>query len=96
MLFKEAKKIITRHKDELLKLGAHALSIFGSTAREESTAKSDVDVLVDFDSDKGIFGFLDLREYLETILKCKVDLVTRNALHWALKDRILSESRNVF
>ena len=55
-----------------------------------------MDILVDFDSKKGIFVFINLKSYLEEILKCEVDLVSKNALHPALKKTILNEAKNVF
>lgn len=96
MLFKETKMILKRHKKALFQLGAEGISIFGSIAREDATKKSDVDILVDFDSKRGLFGFIDLKNYLEKILERDVDLVTRNALHPALKQRILEEAKHVF
>jgi predicted nucleotidyltransferase len=72
------------------------MAIFGSIARNEATEESDIDILVDFDSKKGLFGFADLKFYLEEILGCRVDLVTKRALHPALKTRILSESKEIF
>lgn len=96
MLLREAKKILSNHKNDLYDLGVCSLSIFGSTARNEGSPKSDVDILVEFDSKKGLFAFVDLKYYIENILKCKVDLVTKNALHPALKQKILQESKHVF
>ncbi len=96
MLFKEAKKILSAHKKDLLRLGVRALSLFGSVARNTATAKSDVDILIDFDAKKGLFGFMGLKNYLEELLDCNVDLVTKSALHPSLKKRILAEAKNVF
>lgn len=96
MLLKEVKKILKNHKKALCQRGVRALAIFGSVARSEATAKSDVDILIDFDSRKGLFVFVGLKMYLETLLKCKVDLVTKGALHPALKQRILTEAKYVF
>jgi len=94
--FDRAKKVLLSHQEQLSKLGGHHLAVFGSIARGEATADSDIDILVDFDSKKGLFGFADLQFYLEEILGCHVDLVTRRALHPALKTRILSESKEIF
>lgn len=57
-----------------------ALAFFGSVARGEESLKSDVDILVDFDDKLGLFAFVDLKKYLEILLKRDVDLVTKNAL----------------
>ncbi len=96
MLFKEAKRILTDHKKDLLRFGVRALSLFGSVAKDKGSSKSDVDILIDFDAKKGFFGFVALRDYLEKLLKRKVDLVTESALHPALKEKILQEARYVF
>ena len=92
----KAKTILKSHQKQLLQLGSRHLAIFGSTARNESTKTSDIDILVDFDSKKDLFGFIDLKFYLEDLLHCEVDLVTKQALHPALKKRILSEAKQVF
>lgn len=96
MLFIEAEKILKNHKKDLSNLGANTLAIFGSTARNEGKKRSDVDILVEFDAKKGLFGFVHLKDYLEDLLHCDVDLVTKKGLHPALKERILSESRKIF
>lgn len=96
MLFNEAQQILKAHKKDLSQLGVNTLAIFGSIAKNEGKKESDVDILVDFDSKKGLFVFLSLKEYLEGILHCKVDLVTKKALHPALKKRILSEAKQIF
>lgn len=96
MLFYEAEKILKTHKEDLSKLGANTLAIFGSIARNEGKKSSDVDILVDFDARKGLFGFADLKFYLEDILHCDVDLVSKRALHPVLKKRISSEAKQIF
>jgi predicted nucleotidyltransferase len=96
MLLKDAKKILNKHKKELSRLGVRTLFLFGSVARNEAADKSDIDILVDFDAKKGLFGFVGLKNYLEEVLDCDVDLVTKGALHPALKKRILHEAKNVF
>jgi predicted nucleotidyltransferase len=55
MLFSEVKRILSAHKKDLLKRGVRALSLFGSIGRNEASKASDVDILVDFDSKKGLF-----------------------------------------
>lgn len=96
MLFTEAKKILNSHKASLIKLGALSLSLFGSVARNESSPQSDVDILIEFDSKRGLFAFVELKNYLQKLLGCEVDLVTKDALHPALKTTILREAKHVF
>ena len=68
------------------------IGIFGSYARNEQTSHSDVDLLVEFKGPIG-FGFMDLKDYLETLLNRPVDLVTKNALKPLMRDEILKEVR---
>lgn len=96
MHFNKAQKILKTHQEDLSEYGVRALSIFGSIARDEGKKGSDIDILVDFDSKKGLFMFVGLKNYLESILDCEVDLVTKKALHPALKKRIISEARQIF
>lgn len=96
MLLKEAKKILTDHKKDLSRLGVRTLSLFGSVARNKASIRSDIDILIDFDSKKGLFAFMGLKNYLEGLLHCDVDLVTKSALHPALRKKILDEAKHVF
>ena len=86
-------KILVEHSKEIeSRFGVASLSLFGSVARDEATVKSDVDILVTFVQTPGIFDFLELKEYLENILQCSVDLVTRNALKKQFREQILQEA----
>lgn len=96
MQFNEAEYILKAHKKDLFNFGVSKLAIFGSSAKNKAGKDSDIDILVDFDSKKGFFVFVDLKEYLENILHCHVDLVTKKGLHPALKERILSEAKQIF
>jgi predicted nucleotidyltransferase len=55
------------------------MGLFGSIVREEATAKSDIDILVEFEKPIGL-DFVTLAGELEEILVFKVDLVTPNAI----------------
>ena len=74
--------------------GVKSLALFGSVARGEATADSDVDVLVEFDSAIGLIRFGQLEERLEQLLGHRVDLVEPEALHPALKNAILAEAKS--
>ncbi|MBU0730596.1 MAG: nucleotidyltransferase family protein [Proteobacteria bacterium] len=71
--------------------------LFGSAAREETTEGSDIDLLINFspDSHVGLFGLARLQKVIQDTFNCKVDLVTRDALHPALREKILREAINV-
>ncbi|MDP2992863.1 MAG: nucleotidyltransferase family protein [Deltaproteobacteria bacterium] len=89
---KEIIEIIRNRKPELEShYGVQRLGLFGSYVREKQGKRSDIDILVTFNRDIDLFDFLDLREYLESQLSIKVDLVMESALKPAIGKRILSE-----
>ncbi len=71
-----------------------SLSIFGSIARGDARPDSDVDILVEFTPDAriGFFTFARLQRRLSEVFGRQVDLVTPDALHKAMKSRILEEA----
>jgi hypothetical protein len=71
---------LAAHKDVLATLGVKSLSLFGSVARDEATAQSDVDILVDFGEPASFDLYMDLKFYLEELLATRVDLVTDRGL----------------
>jgi len=72
------------------------LAVFGSYARGKPHRRSDVDILVDFEPEGATFdNYMELRFYLQRLLRCRVDLVTIDALRPELKSRILSEAVDV-
>lgn len=66
------------------------LALFGSWARGEQTAESDVDILVDVAPSIG-WGFVSLADELEELLGLKVDLVSSRAIRPALWKEIESD-----
>jgi hypothetical protein len=80
------------HGQELQLFGVSGISVFGSVARGEAGPDSDVDLLVEFERPVGLFRFIELQQRLEKLLGRRVDLVTRNALKPALREKILREA----
>ncbi len=76
----EIRKIINRHRQELeQKYKVKTIAIFGSYVKGEQKEKSDIDILVEFSEPLG-FLFFHLVDYLEEILKVKVDLLTPDGI----------------
>ncbi len=67
------------------------LSLFGSATRDELTQKSDIDVLVEFNSTASFDLYMDLKFHLEDLFDRKVDLVTEKALRDPIKSNIQQE-----
>ena len=87
--------ILHAHQTEINAYGVRSLMVFGSVARDEARTDSDVDLLVEFSRPIGLFRFIELKEYLESILGCKVDLGTPRSLKPRLRERVLKEAINV-
>ena len=68
------------------------LRLFGSTVRGESTAKSDIDILVEFRAPVGLIKFMELELHLTALLGRKVDLVMKTALKPRIGRQILKEA----
>jgi predicted nucleotidyltransferase len=88
----EVLAILAAHRQELKALGVKSLDLFGSVARDEARPDSDVDFLVEFSIDAGLFDLFRVRHYLEDILGCSVDLGTQDALREHLREPVLKEA----
>lgn len=86
-------KAIQNNTDTIKAYGVKSVGIFGSFAASRQTAKSDVDVLVEFEKeDKTFDNYMELKLFLEQLFKRRVDLVIKDALKERIKDRVLSET----
>ena len=94
----EAIAKLKPHADAIKALGATSLYLFGSAARDEAGAASDLDLFIDYDQ-KGRFNAFDLvgiKQYLEQMLGLDVDLTTRDGLHPMLRNDIERSAIRVF
>lgn len=82
---KEILEIAKRH-------GADQVRVFGSVARGEAGADSDIDLLVRTGPQTSSWFPAGMILDLEELLGRKVDVLTEGALHWYVRDRILSEA----
>jgi len=92
----DGRELVKARRKEILRLaakhGAYNVRIFGSVARGEAGPESDVDFLVDVGPVHSAWFPAGFMIDLEELLGCKVDVVTENALHWYIRDRILREA----
>jgi hypothetical protein len=84
-------EVRSRYRDQIVaaanRRGAHNIRVFGSVARGDQPLDSDIDFLVDFEPGRSLLDLTGLLLDLETVLECKVDVVS--AL--GLKSRLASE-----
>ncbi len=86
------------HESELRKLGVSHAAVFGSVARGEASADSDIDVLVELDQERslGIFEYARLKLYINELLNGAGDVVNRRTLKPLLRDSILRDAVHAF
>ena len=76
----EIKKVLEQLKPELAqRFFVHTIGLFGSVVRDDFSASSDIDIIVDFKKPIGI-EFIDLADYIERHLQKKIDLVSRQGV----------------
>ncbi len=73
--------------------GVTDIRVFGSVVRGEETPESDIDFLIELEPDRSLFDVGGLLLELETLLGCKVDVLTEKSLHWYIRDEVLAEAR---
>ena len=77
--------VATRH-------GASNLRIYGSIATGREHATSDLDLLVDLPEEQSLLGLISLRQDLEDLLGCSVDVTEAETLHPLIRTQILEQA----
>lgn len=78
----DALAILEKHRDELRHRGVARAALFGSTVRDEASAESDVDVLLDIDpsANIGVFEYVAITRFLSEIFPVPVDVANHATL----------------
>ncbi len=89
---------LRRHEPELKAAGIAHLRLFGSVARGEASARSDVDLIADFDRSKRLtlFGMARLENRLSDLLGAQVDLSPADTMKERVRARALREAVHAF
>ncbi len=93
----EILRLLLAHREELRQeFGVEEIALFGSAARNDTRADSDVDVLVDIPHPLTLFQLVALQLRLEEVLSVpRVDVVLRDSIHAPLRNVILAEAVSV-
>ena len=84
----EILRIASRH-------GARDVRVFGSVSRGEADLESDVDFLVELEAGRSLLDLGGLQMELESLLGCRVDVVTVRGLKARIRERVLREAMPV-
>ena len=89
---------IRSHRDELQRRGVRHLSVFGSIARGDFEADSDVDLLVDLDQGivRSLVEYASIQSFLQDILGRPVDLAERGRLKAHVRETARSDLVDAF
>ncbi|MGI8637266.1 MAG: nucleotidyltransferase family protein [Segetibacter sp.] len=83
---------LSSHQQDLEKFEVWRIGLFGSYVKEAAGKDSDVDLLVDFESEKKTLkNLVELGEFLEDLFSKKLDIVTTPGLSKYIGPHILKE-----
>ncbi|MBM3191033.1 MAG: nucleotidyltransferase family protein [Chlamydiae bacterium] len=88
MIKQKVLTLLQQHREEIRGFKVKEMFVFGSLARDQITASSDIDILVKFTDPPTFDMYMDLKFFLEELLGRTIDLVTEAALRPELKDYI--------
>ncbi len=87
---------LRRHRQVVLEVaarrGARNVRVFGSVARGEDNAESDIDLLVDLDDNVGLVGLAGMTRELSALLGVEVDVVPAATVKPRMRAEILAEA----
>lgn len=89
-------EMLAEKRAEILRVaarrGAYNVRLFGSVARGDADAQSDVDILVDMESGRSLLDLGGLWSDLNDLLGVKVDVFTEDCLKSRIRERALKEA----
>ena len=89
-------ELLQEKREDILRIatrrGASNVRVFGSVARGEADAESDIDLLVDVEPGRTLFDLSELLLDLQELLGHNVDIVTEKGLHSRIRQRVLKEA----
>lgn len=90
------QELLKQKHAEILRIaaryGARSVRVFGSVARGEADAGSDIDFLVEMEPGRSLFDLGGMQSELETALGRPVDVVTEKSLKPRIRARVLEEA----
>lgn len=90
------EELLQTKRDDILRTakiyGAYNVRVFGSVARGEADAGSDIDLLVDMEKGRSLLDLGGLLVDLQDMLGCDVDVVTEQGLRERIREHVLKEA----
>jgi uncharacterized protein len=94
----DAIEVLRTHDIDLRRLGVAHAAVFGSVARGEAGAGSDIDVLVELDAARpiGVFEYARVKLYIGQLFNGATDVVNLRTLTPLLRGNILHDAIDAF
>jgi predicted nucleotidyltransferase len=97
----QKQDIIARLRENEAALKARGVvhaALFGSAARDEQNAGSDIDILVDLDPAIVVtmFDYAGVKDYVGSLFQGPVDVIDREALKPRLRPRVIADAIDAF
>lgn len=90
------RDVLEHKREEILSIahrnGAKDIRILGSVARGDATPDSDIDFLVEMESGRTLLDIIAIKQDLEDLLGCTVDVVTEAAVSPYIRDEVISQA----
>ena len=90
------EELLKKNKNRILKIaqkyGAKNIRVFGSVARRQATASSDIDLLVDMEPDRSLMDMGGFLSEAQKLLGCRVDVFTEKMLRKRIRTTVLKEA----
>ena len=89
---------LQNHRAELQRRGVVHAALFGSVARDEARADSDIDIMIDIDPENqmGVFEFVGLQRYIGGFFDRPVDVVEQAGLKALIRPSVLADAVYAF
>jgi hypothetical protein len=92
----ELDSLLEKNRDNIVtiatKHGAQSIRVFGSRVRGASHEESDLDLLINLEPERTLLDLIAIKQDLEDLLECSVDVVTEASLSPYIRDQILNEA----
>jgi uncharacterized protein len=92
----DQRTLLQQNRERVLetaaRYGAYNVRIFGSVARGEATASSDIDFLVSMEPGRSLMDLGGLLSELQNLLGMEVDVVTEKGLRARIREQVLREA----
>jgi len=89
-------QVLKDKREEILRIaadyGARHVQVFGSVARGEAGPGSDLDLLVKLDPGRSLLDIIAIKQDLEDLLGCEVEVVTEAAISPYIREQVLKEA----